>query len=103
MARTKSSNDPRGNFSRKDAKPNQHVAAGPSADPKEQKRLDRLPPNQAEAIKSQELGRGSAGREFKEHGSEPDKPIVEQRPPMPNESTRTDMDDHGHGGYRGKN
>jgi hypothetical protein len=62
--------------------------------------LDKLPEKQAEAIRSLEFGRSSAGREFKEHGSEPDTPIVDQRPPMPNESTRTDMDRYGTGGYR---
>jgi hypothetical protein len=62
-----------------------------------------LAPQQAQAIRSLEFGRGSAGREFKEHGSEPDRPVVEQRPPMPNESPRTDMDQSGTGGYRGKN
>jgi hypothetical protein len=90
----------KGEFTRKEPK-TKTPAAGASAD--QAGRREKLPPEQAQAIKSLEFGTSAAGREFKEHGSEPDRPVVNMRPPMPNESTRTDMDRHGTGGYRGKN
>jgi hypothetical protein len=94
MPRTRNSNAQRGDFSRKEPKENTRAAAGPSADRKLE-RVNKLPGHQAEAIKALEFGTSPAGREFKQHGSEPDTPIVDMRPPMPNESARTDQDRHG--------
>jgi hypothetical protein len=58
-------------------------------------RLNKLAPQQAQAIKSLEFGHSAAGREFKERGSESYRPVVEQRLPMPSESTPTDLDEFG--------
>jgi hypothetical protein len=85
MARAHSKN--RGDFTRKNAKSKSRGGS-----------KEKLPPGQAQALRSLEYGRGSAGREFKERGSEPDRPVFEQRPPTPNESTRSDMDEFGTGG-----
>jgi hypothetical protein len=96
MPRTRNSNAQRGDFTRGKPKPNTRAAAGPDSENKTKlERLNKLPEHQAEAIKALEFGTSAAGREFKQHGSEPDTPIVDQRPPMPNESARTDQDRRG--------
>lgn len=96
MARTRNSNAQRGDFSRGEPKDNSQAASGPNGESQAKlERLNKLPGHQGEAIKALEFGTSPAGREFKEHGSEPDKPIVDMRPDMPNESARTDQDRRG--------
>jgi hypothetical protein len=96
MPHTRNSNAQRGDFSRGEPNENTRAASGPSAEHDAKlERLSKLPGHQGEAIKALEFGISSAGREFKEHGSEPDKPIVDMRPQTPNESPRTDQDRHG--------
>jgi hypothetical protein len=96
MGRTRNSNAQRGDFTRKSPKPNTRAATGPSADkPSDMEKVNKLPGHQGDAIKSLEFGVSAAGREFKEHKSEPDTPIVPPRPDMPNESARTDQDRRG--------
>lgn len=89
----RSRNPQRGDFTRGKAKPTK--PPGPSESDAKLERLNRLPGHQAEALKALEFGTSPAGREFKQHGSEPDTPIVDQPLPMPNESDRTDLDRHG--------
>jgi hypothetical protein len=87
---------PRGNFTRGEPKPDSKVKNAAGVQPDKLERLDELPPGQKQAIEDLQLGRSNgAGMEFKEHQTQPDTPIVDQRPPMPNESPRTDQDRRG--------
>lgn len=86
----------RGDFTRGNPKPDGKVANASGVSPDKLDRLDKLPPGQKQAIEDLQLGRSNgAGMEFKQHESEPDSPTVDQRPPMPNESPRTDQDRRG--------
>jgi hypothetical protein len=69
--------------------------AGPVPLDKMAKKLEKLPEKQREALEGLELGARYAGRTFKRAGSQRDTPTVRRRPPMPNESDRTDMDRRG--------
>ncbi|MGN6368229.1 MAG: hypothetical protein ACTHN5_08225 [Phycisphaerae bacterium] len=70
-------------------------AAGPPPLEKLDQKTRKLKPEQRDAIEGLELGARYAGRTFKRTGSPNDKPTTRRRPPMPNESDRTDMDRHG--------
>jgi hypothetical protein len=86
----------RGDFTRGNPKPDSKVANASGVSPDKLDRLDKLPPGQKQALEDLQLGRSNAaGAEFKHHGSEPNAPTVPPRPPMPNESPRTDQDRHG--------
>jgi hypothetical protein len=74
-------------------KPDGKIKHAAGVSPDELQKLDELPPGQRQALEDLQLGRtNGAGLEFKHHESEPDHSTVPQRPPMPNESTRTDQD-----------
>ena len=75
--------------------PGRRAASGTPVD-KIADRTAKLGPGQKTAIEAQELGIRPAGREFKHRGDIPQNtPAVKPRPPMANESERTDQNRHG--------
>jgi hypothetical protein len=93
MARSR--NPQRGDFTRGTPKKSN---AGRRSPAEKISKDEKLTAGQKQALTDLELGQRYAGRTFKQYKSPEDKPVVKRRPPMPNESTRTDMDRHGDAG-----